>query len=91
MGFLNSALPVDRRYPSGVSYHTCPFFNIVADPELAVLQEAPQENVCLASAPIRLRETHGGFHRETTLVTSNVIGLLTRLECALLCTCSRCT
>ena len=80
MGFLNSALPEDRRAPAGVSYNTCPFFNMVPDPLLAVLQETPQERVCLVSTPLRLQGTHGGFHRETSLITSNVIGLFARLD-----------
>lgn len=79
MEFLNSALPGNGRYPAGVSHHTCPFFNVVADPLVAVRPEMPQDRVCLASAPSELQETHGGFHKGTTLVTSNVIGLLDRL------------
>ena len=78
MSFINTALPIGRRYPVGVSYHTCPFFNRTVGPSLAVRPEIPVGMTCLVAPPPTLENTHGGFHTDTRLTTSNVIGLLNR-------------
>lgn len=84
MSFINAALPVMRRYPNGVSYHTCPFLNVSLDPILAVHPDTVVRG-CLADNPSEVRGTHGGFHRQTTLLTSNIIGLIDRLLLLLSC------
>jgi len=78
MSFLNQLQPVDRRYIPGISYHTCPFMDASRDPILAVRPEEPTERVCLEQLPTRLQNTHGGFHKETQLNTSNVLGMFGR-------------
>lgn len=66
------------RYPQGVTYNTCPFFNVSTEPLLAVRPDPIEPVFCLASPPMELADTHGGFHTQTTLTTSNVIGLFQR-------------
>ena len=78
MSFLNTALPPLQRYPSGVSYHACPFLNLTLDPLLAVHPDNPTGRVCLGDDPAEVANTHGGFHRQTSLTTSNVIDLIAR-------------
>lgn len=76
MSFLNSALQLERRYPDGVSYNSCPFSNATRIPLVDVGADQPELRSCLPSPPEELPATHGGFHRDTSLTTSNVIGLL---------------
>ena len=78
MDLFSSALAPGRRNLTGVTYHTCPFFEFPTIPLLAVHPVAPQERVCLASAPQELPNTHGAFHKSTALITGNVVGLLAR-------------
>lgn len=78
MSFINPSLTLERRYPDGVTYYSCPFFNASVDPILAVRPDDPIGGICRAEAPSTIERTHGGFHRETSLVTSNVIGLLSQ-------------
>lgn len=78
MSFINPALSIQRRYPAGVSYNTCPFVNVSLDPLIAVHPDMPMGRVCLAATPSLVEGTHGGFHKLTTLTTSNIIGLISR-------------
>ena len=78
MSFFNLALVTDSRYPSGISYHTCLFDDDTSDPLLPVIPETLQPRTCLSPSPVILGNTVGGFHRETQLTTSNIIGLLER-------------
>ncbi len=78
MSFNNPGLTFDRRYPEGILYNTCPFFNAPMVPALAVRPEEPIRRVCLAESPSEVEGTHGGFHRDTNLTSSNVIRLINR-------------
>ncbi len=76
ISFLNPSMTSSQaRYPPGVTYNVCPFLNVTTDPLLAVRPDPTQPVFCLSSPPTELVDTHGGFHTQTTLTTSNVIGL----------------
>ena len=62
-------------YPPGVNYHTCPSSTTSSVPLLPVQSDPPIQSVCLEESPIELTFTHGGFAKDTTLETSNIIGL----------------
>ena len=78
MSFINPALSTEQQYTDSVTYNTCPFSNVIPNPLLAVHPQDPTGRLCLSTAPPETEQTHGGFHRETRLATSNVIGLLNR-------------
>ena len=42
MSFLNSALQLERRYPDGVSYNSCPFSNATRIPLVDVGADQPE-------------------------------------------------
>lgn len=78
MGFLNPSLLIDHRYPPGVTYYSCPFLNVSQDILIPVKEIPPQQSTCLDPPPLELEGTHGGFHWQAHLFTSNVLGLLER-------------
>ena len=85
MSFLNQALLV--HYPPGVSYNECPFDDdVVGRPDLGVAFVTPEIKTCFANPVSFLPNTHGGFHRRTQLITSNVLRMFGRYvrKCILL-------